>query len=544
MAGRYNACHAFAPISILQSLISSLVSSASRAYLSLAVFTAGMTSLAIEVSASRLLGNVFGTSNLVWANIIGLMLVYLTAGYFVGGRWADRSPYPRTFYQLLVWAAFTAGLVPLVARPVLRAAAEAVANFDAAVMGGSFFSVLILFSIPVTLLGCVSPFAIRLAITDPARAGQVSGQMYAISTLGSILGTFLPVLWLIPAIGTVRTFLLFAGLLLIVALVGLWQASRSRALLSLWMPLALGALAAATLSGPFKPAEGLIYETESEYNFIQVIQRGDTRYLLLNEGQGIHSLYNPHQLETFGTWDYFLVAPYFNAAPHAPAEVKSLALVGLAAGTISKQYTAVYGPVPIDGIEIDPGIVAVGRSYFDMNEPNLNVIVQDGRWALAHSTKRYSVIGVDAYRLPYIPWHLTTREFFEEARAHLTGDGALVINVGRTFTDRRLIDALVGTLQSVFPSVYVVDVPETFNSIVFATVLPTQANSLRANLALLGGAAHPLLRSALTRAIQNLQPTPESKIVFTDDVAPVEQLTNSIVINFILSGSVYQLQGK
>ncbi len=520
------------------------MSPASRAYLSLAVFTAGMTTLAVEISASRLLGNVFGTSNLVWANIIGLMLVYLTAGYFAGGRWADRSPHPRTFYQLLVWAAFTAGLVPLVARPVLRFAAEAVANFDAAVMGGSFFSVLILFSVPVTLLGCVSPFAIRLAITDPARAGQVSGQMYAISTLGSIVGTFLPVLWLIPTLGTVGTFLLFAGVLLMVALVGLWGVERRRARVAVWMPMLLGALAAFTWPGPLKPVAGLLYETESEYNFIQVVQRGDTRYLLLNEGQGIHSVYNPHQLETFGTWDYFLAAPYFNAAPHTSAEVKSLALVGLAAGTISKQYTAVYGPLPIDGIEIDPGIVAAGRAYFDMNEPNLSVIVQDGRWALARSTKRYSVIGVDAYRLPYIPWHLTTREFFEEARAHLADDGALVINVGRTFTDRRLIDAMVGTLQRVFPSVYVVDVPETFNSLVFATVQPTQAANLLANLALMGEGTPPLLRNALTRAIQNLQPTPVSNTVFTDDVAPVEQLTNSIVIDFILSGSVYQLQPK
>jgi spermidine synthase len=517
---------------------------ASRAYLALAVFTAGMTTLAIEISASRLLGNVFGTSNLVWANIIGLMLVYLTAGYFVGGRWADRSPSPRTFYQLLIWAAFTSGIVPLAARPVLQFAAEAVANFDAAVMGGSFFSVLILFSIPVTLLGCVSPFAIRLAMTDPARAGQVSGQMYAISTLGSIVGTFAPVLWLIPTFGTMRTFLLFAGLLLIVALIGLWRVSGRTALFSLWMPLLLGVLSAFSLSGPLKPTEGLLTETESEYNFIQVIQRGETRYLLLNEGQGIHSLYNPQQLETFGTWDYFLAAPFFNDAPHAPSEVQSLALVGLAAGTIAKQYTAVYGPLPIDGIEIDPEIVRVGREYFAMNEPNLNVIVADGRWALAQSPRRYSVIGVDAYRLPYIPWHLTTREFFEEARAHLTDDGVLAINVGRTFTDRRLIEAMVGTLQNVFPSVYVVDVPDTFNSLVFATVQPTQTTNLQANLSALEAGAPPLLRNALTRAAQNLQPTPKSDTIFTDDKAPVEQITNSIILRFLLSGDVYQLDAN
>ncbi|MEP7355603.1 MAG: fused MFS/spermidine synthase [Anaerolineales bacterium] len=510
-------------------------------YLKLAVFTAGMTSLAIELLASRLLGNVFGTSNLVWANIIGLILVYLTAGYFIGGRWADRSASPRTFYSLLLWAGFTASLVPVVAQPVLRFAAQAVESFNAAVMGGSFLSVLLLFSVPITLLGCVSPFAIRLALTDSRQAGRVSGQMYAISTLGSIVGTFAPTLWLIPLIGTQRSFLVFSGVLMLVALVGLWRVDRRRALISLWMPAATLILAAIVLSGPLKPTAGLLTERESAYNFIQVVQRGDTRYLLLNEGQGIHSIYNPKQLATFGTWDYFVVAPLFNAAPFQPANVRSLALVGLAAGTIAKQYTAVYGPIPIDGIEIDPGIVAVGRQYFDMNEPNLNVIVQDGRWALAHSKSTYSVIGIDAYRLPYIPWNLTTREFFQEARDHLTSDGVLVINVGRTFTDRRLIEAMVGTLSSVFPSVYVADIPDTFNSILYATVQPTQASNLTANLARLGPDTHPLLREAAGRAAANLQPTPQSSVVFTDDLAPVEQLTNSIVIRFILSGSLYQL---
>ena len=501
-----------------------------------------MTSLALEMSAERLLGNVFGTSNLVWANIIGQTLACLTLGYFLGGRWADRDPRPRTFYQLLAWAAFAAGLTPLAARPVLLFAAKAVESWDAAVMGGSFLSVLILYSAPVILLGCVSPFAIRLALTDSRHAGQVAGQMYAVSTLGSIAGTFAPTLWLIPTIGTLRAVLVFAGLLLAVGLAGVGMVDRRRLLWLLWMPVALAGLAALALAGPVKPAAGLIYEKESTNNFIQVIERGQTRYLLLNEGQGIHSLYTPGVLETFGTWDYFLAAPFFNAAPHAPADVRSLALVGLAAGTIAKQYTAVYGPIPIDGIEIDPAIVDVGRRYFDMTEPNLNVIVQDGRWALAHAPRQYSVIGVDAYRLPYIPWNLTTREFFAEARAHLTDNGVLVINVGRTFEDRRLIEALTGTLLSVFPSVHVVDVADTFNSILYATVQPTSAANLERNLAYLEEtAAHPVLVSTLRRAVQNLQPTPASQVVFTDDKAPVELLTNSIVIKFILSGSIYQL---
>lgn len=508
--------------------------------LRLAVFTAGFVTLAVEITASRLLGNVFGTSNLVWANIIGLILVYLTAGYFIGGAWADRSPVPSTFYKILAWGAFTAGLVPLVARPVLLLAARAVESFDAAVMLGSFAATLLLFAVPVTLLGCVSPFAVRLAIRDASDAGRTTGQLYALSTLGSIVGTFLPVLWLIPAIGTARTFLVCAGLLLAVALWGLARQERRSALLHLWMPLALAGLSALALRGPIKPIQGLLYETESPYHLIQVVERAGTRYLLLNEGQAVHSMYDPNSLATFGPWDYFLAAPFFNPAPHAPRDVTRLALIGSAAGTITKQYAAVFGDLPMDGFELDPEIVDVGRRYFDMREPSLQVFAVDGRWGLRRSPHRYSVIGVDAYRLPYIPWHLTTREFFGEVREHLTDDGVLAINVGRAPDDRRLIEAMVGTIARVFPSVYVVDVPGTFNSLVVATVQPTQVTNLADNwLALRDDAStHPLLTDVLARTIVNLQPTPDSDVVFTDDRAPVEQLTNSIVIRFVLGGGL------
>jgi spermidine synthase len=515
--------------------------SSTHYFLLFTVFVAGLTTLAVEITASRLLGNIFGTSNLVWANIIGLMLLYLAAGYFLGGRWADRSPYPRTFYSILIVAAALTGLVPLVARPVLRLAAEAMLGLDAVVAGGSFLGVLILFSAPVTLLGCASPFAIRLALKDPAQTGAVAGRIYAVSTLGSLVGTFLPVLVLVPTIGTAATFLLFAGLLFAVAFIGLWGVDRRRAVLSLSLPAIVAVAAALTLSGSQRPLPGLIPESEIEsaYNFIQVVERDGTRYLLLNEGQGIHSVYNPNQLETGGTWDYFLAAPYFNESPRAPG---SLAVVGLAAGTIPKQYTAVFGPLPIDGIEIDPAIVAVGRRWFDMTEPNLNVIVDDGRVALASSPRRYDVVAVDAYRVPYIPWHLTTREFFEEVRAKLTDDGVLVINVGRTPGDDRLVQAMVGTLSAVFPTVHVAEVPDSFNSILYATVQPTRAANLRASLQRLPEDAHPLLRGALARVALNLRPTPQSDTVFTDDLAPVEFISNAIVLDFFLRGGQEQLR--
>ena len=284
-----------------------------------------MTTLAIELSASRLLGNVFGNSNLVWANVIGLMLLYLTVGYFLGGRLADRLPRAEVLLQVILWAAFLSALIPLVARPIITRAASAVFGAEAALALGSFIVILILFSVPVTLLGMVSPFVIRLAVTDIESSGKVAGQVYAISTLGSLLGTFLPVLLTIPQFGTARTFLFFAGILFAIAFTALVSLSRRRALTYLTMPVIITLLAMTLLRGPLRPPAAtarLRYEGESAYNYIQVQEdAAGYRYLYLNEGQGIHSQWHATEVFYGGTWDYFLAAPYFNAPPFREDDV-------------------------------------------------------------------------------------------------------------------------------------------------------------------------------------------------------------------------------
>jgi spermidine synthase len=525
-----------------------LHSPARNGYLYVAVFASGMTTLAVEMAASRLLGSVFGTSNLVWANVIGLILLYLTVGYFIGGRWADRSPHPRTFYRILVWGAFLSALIPLVARPVLTLAAKAVITVDATGVIGSFVSVLVLFSIPITLLGCVSPFAIRLAVQNLGDAGKTSGRIYAISTLGSLLGTFAPVLYTIPELGTIKTFLFFAAILYLVGLYGLWRSVGRRVLLLLWMPVAIAILTALVLNGPLRPplaGAQIIYEAETPYNYVQVEEDGQgNRYLSLNEGQGIHSQWNQNVYFYGRTWDFFLTAPYFNAPPFAPSDVRSLAIIGLAAGTIARQYTKAYGDIPIDGIEIDPGIVQAGRQFFEMTMQNLTVYVQDGRYALSRLDKRYTVIAIDAYRPPYIPWHLTTVEFFQEVRDHLADNGAVAINVGRTDTDRRLVDALTATMLQVFPTVQAMDVPYSFNTILVATMQPTISANLTMNLNALPADVEPGLRDTLRLGAASLVPAQASDLVFTDDRAPVESLVDSLVINFLLSGGVNELKSN
>jgi len=505
------------------------------------VFISGLTSLAVEMAASRLLGNFFGTSNLVWASIIGLILIYLAAGYFLGGYWADRSPSYRTFYQVLIWAALGIAVVPVASRPVLRVAADAFDQLQLGVLFGSFSAVLILLIVPVTLLGTASPFAVRLAVQETRSVGWVAGRIYAISTLGSFIGTFLPILLLIPLIGTYRTFLVISLLLLIVALAGLWQAMGIRAALPyFWSPILVILLIWRGLSGTDKATQGLLYETESTYNYIQVLQQGDFRLLRLNEGQGVHSIYHPTILHYNGPWEMVLVSPYFNPAPYDPVQVKRIAIVGLAAGTTARQATAVYGPIPIDGFEIDPKIVEVGKTYFDMNEPNLNVIIQDGRWGLQHSPHKYQIISIDAYRPPYIPPQMTTQEFFQVVHGKLTETGVMIINVGRSPDDRRLINILASTILTVFPTVHVVDVPYSFNSVIYATVKPTVSSNLTDNLVYLmkKEEVHPLLLDSIRIAIASLQPAPPPAQVFTDDLSPIEWTTNNMVLSYLFNGDI------
>jgi predicted membrane-bound spermidine synthase len=515
-----------------------------KRYLYFTVFVAGMTTLAAELSASRLIGNVFGTSNLVWASIIGLILIYLTLGYFVGGRLADRWPEAAALYRILAWGALTLGVVPYVASPVLRFAAKAFEGLDVAVLLGSFAAVLILFSVPVTLLGTISPFAIRLSLDDPQTAGMTAGTIYGISTLGSFIGTFVPVLITIPTIGTRNTFLVFSLLLLLVALIGLGMFGGRRMLLQhLWMPLLLIAFAALSAGQSLKASAGQVYETESAYNYIQVQQVSGFTLLRLNDGEGIHSMYNPRTMDYGGPWSQFLVGPYFYKDA-TPGLVRRIAIVGLAAGTTARQATAVYGPIPIDGFELDPTIIQVGRRYFDENLPNLSIHIGDGRWNLAQSPAQYDIIAVDAYRPPYIPPHMTTQEFYQICLDHLTNRGALTINVGSVPGDRRLINGLATTIATVFPSVFVMDIPGTLNSMIFATRQPTAASNFAANLSLFSQRADidPLLLTSMQTTFANLKPGYQRTQVFTDDRAPIEWIVDDMVIRFALGGKLQGLQ--
>ncbi|HLX40613.1 MAG TPA: fused MFS/spermidine synthase, partial [Ktedonobacteraceae bacterium] len=222
---------------------------------------------------------------------------------------------------------------------------------------------------------------------------------------------------------------------------------------------------------------------------------------------------------------------YFNAG-FTPRQLHRVAIIGLAAGTIAHQITQVYGPVPIDGVEIDPAIVDVGRKYFGMNEANLHVYEEDGRTFMDTTQSQYDLVAIDAFQQPYIPFQLTTREFFTTIRSHLSPTGVIALNTAHTAHDYRLVQAFVNTMSKVFPSVYTFNVPGTFNTEVMATMQPTSITTFQHNLAQFD----PL--STMGQVASEVSPVvtqghPDGGIVFTDDLAPIEQITDQLLLDYI-----------
>src|SRR5712692_6635448 len=477
------------------------------------VFVSGMASLGIEFGASRLLAPYFGTSLYVWGVLIGLILVYLSAGYVIGGRLADRYPREDLLYQITAWAGLWIGVIPLVSYPILLLSQQGFRALSVGLVAGTLLAVVLLFAVPVTLLGCVSPFAIRLLLKDVATGGNTAGRVYALSTVGSILGTFLPVFWFIPTYGTRPTIEAFGLALVVISALALWPKRRLYASFVIAVILAW-----VFLPGGIKPPEvgTLVYERESAYNYIQVVQVGTSTELILNEGQAVHSVYNSQSNLTHGYWDYLLLADAFRPAQAGPLTPRSAAFLGVAPGPAAQQYRGAFGHQGgITGVYIDPDILAVGHRYFHLDEARVHEVVADARYWLDTQASRFDVVVLDAYRQPYIPFHLTTKEFFWQVKAHLNPGGVVAVNVGRTATDYLLVDD-----------------PNYTNTVVYASISPVTVDDVTHNLQLVSA---PLASDAAKSALQQgkLRMSPYHGQVYTDDLAPIEQLIDQIIFSYL-----------
>jgi spermidine synthase len=482
------------------------------------VFVVGSASLGAEIAAARLMAPFFGASTIVWANTIGVVLVALSLGYWLGGRLGDRYPERRGLCLLALGAAALLAVVPFIARPFFDVSVDALDQISAGAFVGSLVGVLFLIAVPVLLLGACSPYAIRLAIPDVEHSGRVAGRLYAVSTAGSLVGTMLSALVLIPFAGTQRTFLSFAIALALVGAAGLgWRYAA--------VPVGVAATLALPVGTVKATDEGtVLYEADSEFQYIRVVEEPDgDRLLELNEGQAVHSLYRPGSYLTGDVWDGYLVLPFVTL--REPPE--RVAILGNAAGTTARAYGHFFPETEVDGVEIDPELDDVGRRYFDMQNPRLTVFEEDARPWLRRSDGGYDVIMVDAYRQPYIPFYLTTREFFELARDRLAPGGVVVVNSGHPEDNDDLEKVLGRTMAEAFPTV-LRDPIESTNTLLVGTEAPASAAALRAARSELPAELRPLAAIEASR----LGPRLPGGSVYTDDRAPVEWLIDRSILGY------------
>jgi spermidine synthase len=487
------------------------------------VFVAGASTLGSEIAAARLMAPYFGASTIVWANTIAIVLVALAVGYWVGGRLADRHPHMSGLCLMVLAAAVLLALVPIAADPFLGLSIEAFDSYSLGAFAGSLLGVLALVALPVLLLGAVSPWAIRLRLARVEDAGRMAGTVYAVSTAGSLLGTFLSALVLIPQVGTQRTFMVFAVPLALVAAIGLGRR---------WIvvPVVLSALIALPPDAVKARSGGrVVHETETRLQYARVVELGNgERRLELNEGRAVHSLYRPESVLTGSVWDGYLVAP-FAGLSRAPGRI---AILGTAGGTTARAYARYFPRTRIDAVEIDGELFELAERWFGLRDrPELSRYAEDARPFLRRTEARYDAIFLDAYRQPYIPFHLASREFFTLVGDRLRPGGVVVVNVGHPEGSDALERTLSATLAEVFEH-QVRDPIAPASTLLIASRRPVGRRNLERAAATLPRELG-LLATATARRIA---PPLGGGDVYTDDRAPVEWLIDKSIVEHAARG--------
>lgn len=500
-----------------------------RTFLFILAFFSGMAVMAMEIAAARLLAPYFGTSSFVWTNIIAVVLIALSIGYYVGGKLSDKKPDVRVLLWLILGAGLIFLVIPWLVKPLSSLVTINTLTIESAsvvIFLGSLLVTSLLFAFPLMILGMTSPFIIKLSTIDRQDIGNTAGSIFAISTVGSIIGTFLPTLWFIPVFGTRTTITFFACLLIVLALSAL--ISRKRWLVFLVVLLIpLTTAEASTL----KETEGLVAEDESVYQYIQVVRDDrDNFYLIFNEGGGVQSIYNKNVVLTeVDYFNYFALLPYLVDS----SGEKNILNIGLAGGTLSRLLTTFFpDEVRIDGVEIDRKVIDLARRFFALDHPRTAVHNQDGRMFLRFSDKKYDIIVVDAYSQElYIPWTLTTREFWTEARDHLQDRGLVAINVNATSPDSSLLQTIINTMSSVFNHTYVTKIARdgSWNYMITGSRISLPFSDL------------PLLTERIElqelarQAAYDTREIPfDSRVtVLTDDRAPVEFMTDAMIFHYL-----------
>ncbi|MFH1537131.1 MAG: fused MFS/spermidine synthase [Patescibacteria group bacterium] len=432
-------------------------------FLYIFVFVCGAAVMLLEMAASRLVAPYFGSSIFVWGNIIGVVLAALSLGYYLGGKVADKYPKQEILMLVVLIAGIYISFVPVFFKTI---ASKFVFTGNLSIdllwiiIFGSFLMSLIFFAPPIFLLGFVSPYTIRLITKEVKNAGKISGSLYGFSTMGSIVGTFLGSFLTVPFWGSRETIYLSSFLLIFLSVVGLGK-KKLYLLLILLLPILLYLYQD---NQAIKENDQIIYEDDTMYQYLEISQNGNQKMMKNNEGTAIFSMYDPDNILLNMYYDYFNILPILNNKKQGDALI-----IGLAGGLISKQYNYFYPDIKLTGVEIDPGVITAANKFFDLEQQNIKVVEADGRVFLKNSNEQYDFIILDAFSQSfYIPWHLTTLEFFQEIDSHLTNNGIVAFNTIGLKGGSSLLTSFNSTLKQVYDYVYIIPDQDRSNNIILA----------------------------------------------------------------------------
>lgn len=481
--------------------------------LSLSAFATGFGTLALEITALRLLAPSFGANLLVFSNVVGVVLAGLAAGAFLGGRWADRRAEPRRAGALMLAAGILVAALPSLARPFLAAARGSLAEGSSSLFFWSLAAVTLLVLPPTVLLGAVAPFLVRLRVRRVEEVGRISGNLSGMGTAGSLLGTFVPTLVTIPFLGTAATLRLVGAVLILSSALLLGR----RAAGALVVPVVLALVPGGSAARP-----GVLEERESAYQHLRVEERPDgTRLLLADEGLAVQSSWRSGNRLSGTSYDAFVL---LDAA--RDGGIRTLLDLGLAAGTIVQEFRVQRPSVAITGVEIDPAVLDLARRHFALDGPNLTAVAEDARTFLARGRTRVDAVALDVFRGSHVPFHCATREFFLLVKDRLDPGGALMMNVAVLSDRDRALTGLLNTIASVFPDTAVWHPEGARNRFILASGAPGLLDRLAAN---------PVpddlaeWRREIALEIRPVAFDPAGP-VFTDDRSPLDLYTDRLFV--------------
>ncbi len=501
-----------------------------KTYLYLTEFFSGMSVMAVELGASRLLAPYFSSSQIVWTIIIGTIMIAMAAGNIYGGRSADKDPNPDKLYIRILVASIWIAAIPVIGKYIILGISAVLVfsvnhNF---LIWAAFAACMLIFVFPLFLLGTVTPSLAKYTVSSLDDNSKTVGNLGAANTIGSIIGTFLPTFVTIPAVGTSITFLIFSGILLAIALVYLIHEKRGMRKAAAGLILFLICVAGGRSNSFAFWESDLAYEGESIYNYLQVKEDEENIILSTNVLFGVQSILKKQDGLTGMYYDYAMAAPFM--AGIYDKENVDLLILGMGTGTYASQCKKYFDNITIEGVEIDKKITMLTEDFFEL-PADVSVTTYDGRAYLNAVEKTYDIIMVDAYQDITIPFQMSSVEFFTLVRDHLKEDGVMVVNMNmRGEKEGNINQRLADTISEVFSEVYTVDVVNSTNRELFASNSPSVRKVMEENIQKQKSSSTGSdLARMMAYVSANLSAYKPHGYRMTDDKAPVELLGMQVI---------------